>query len=111
MAHVLIIDDEEAITRALATYFERTGTHTVTRANGQPTLASYADHEAYGVMVFALRGQVLTTYTPNDVGNLQIAREDFIGSLAARETEGGVAFSNGFPVRTSSFTDCFVVTS
>jgi hypothetical protein len=49
-----------------------------------------------GSLVFALRGQVLTTYTPNDVGNLQIAREDFIGSLAARETEGGVAFSNGF---------------
>lgn len=49
-----------------------------------------------GSLVFALRGQVLTTYTPNDVGNLQIAREDFIGSMAARETEGGTAFADGF---------------
>jgi hypothetical protein len=50
----------------------------------------------FGSLVFALRGQILTTYTTNDVGNLVIAREDFIGSMAARETEGGVAFSNGF---------------
>lgn len=50
----------------------------------------------FGSLVFTLRGQVLTTYAPNDVGNLQIAREDFVGSLAARETEGGVAFDNGF---------------
>lgn len=50
----------------------------------------------FGNTVYALRGQVLTTYTPNDVGNLSISREDFLGSMAARETEGGVAFSNGF---------------
>ncbi len=50
----------------------------------------------YGSTVYALRGQVLATYTPNDVGNLQVSREDFIGSMAARETEGGVAFSNGY---------------
>jgi hypothetical protein len=47
-----------------------------------------------GSLVYALRGQVLTTYTTNDVGTLQIAREDFIPTLAARETEGGVAFAN-----------------
>ena len=42
MAHVLIIDDEEAITRALATYFERSGTHTVTRAHtGQEGLDAF----------------------------------------------------------------------
>lgn len=50
----------------------------------------------YGSLVFALRGNVLTTYTTNDVGNLQIAREDFMASMAARETEGGVAFADGF---------------
>ena len=38
----------------------------------------------------------MTTYTTNDVGDLSVAREDFIGSLAARETEGGTAFANGF---------------
>ncbi|WP_053227344.1 RNA polymerase subunit sigma-70 [Solirubrobacter soli] len=44
-------------------------THTVTRANGQPTLASYADHEAYGVMVFALRGHRIAGITgfPHDL--------------------------------------------
>ena len=43
--------------------------HTVTRANGQPTLASYADHEAYGVMVFALRGNRIAGITgfPHDM--------------------------------------------
>ena len=50
----------------------------------------------YGSLVFALRGNILTTYSTNDLGNLTIAREDYLGSLAARETEGGVAFSNGF---------------
>ncbi|HEX2059184.1 MAG TPA: hypothetical protein VHK90_00440 [Thermoanaerobaculia bacterium] len=45
--------------------------------------------------VYALRGQVLTTYLTNDVGNLQIEREDFVGSMAARETEGATVFSNG----------------
>ncbi|MDQ3283104.1 MAG: hypothetical protein M3Q69_17020, partial [Acidobacteriota bacterium] len=49
-----------------------------------------------GNLVYALRGQVLTTYTVNETGNLQIAREDFIGSMAGRESEGGVAFANGF---------------
>jgi hypothetical protein len=48
-----------------------------------------------GALVYALRGQILTTYTTNDLGNLQVAREDFIGSLAGRNTEGGVAFANG----------------
>ena len=49
-----------------------------------------------GNLVYVLRGNVLTTYSTNDTGNLTIAREDFIGSLAARETEGGTAFANGF---------------
>ncbi|HUR79524.1 MAG TPA: hypothetical protein VM733_02075 [Thermoanaerobaculia bacterium] len=48
-----------------------------------------------GALVYVLRGNVLTTYTTNDTGNLTIAREDFISSLAARETEGGTAFANG----------------
>lgn len=49
-----------------------------------------------GNLVYTLRGQVLTTYSPNDVGNLVIAREDFVGSMAARETNGGTAFGDGF---------------
>jgi RNA polymerase sigma-70 factor (ECF subfamily) len=44
-------------------------THELTRANGQPALASYADHEAYGVMVLALRGNRIAGITgfPHDL--------------------------------------------
>ena len=49
--------------------------HTVTRANGQPTLASYADeqdtgtHDAYGVMVLAVQGDRIAGITgfPHDL--------------------------------------------
>jgi RNA polymerase sigma-70 factor, ECF subfamily len=49
--------------------------HIPIRANGQPTLASYADerdagtHEAYGVMVFAIRGDRIAGITgfPHDL--------------------------------------------
>jgi RNA polymerase sigma-70 factor (ECF subfamily) len=49
--------------------------HTAVRANGQPALASYADehdtgtHDAYGVMVFALRGDRIAGITgfPHDL--------------------------------------------
>ena len=49
--------------------------HLGTRANGQPALASYADendtgtHDAYGVMVFALRGERIAGITgfPHDL--------------------------------------------
>jgi RNA polymerase sigma-70 factor (ECF subfamily) len=34
-----------------------------TRANGQPALAAYFDGEAYGVMVFALDGEMVTSIT------------------------------------------------
>lgn len=49
-----------------------------------------------GNLVYALRGQTLTTYTVTDLGDLQVAREDFIGSMAARDPNAGVAFLNGF---------------
>lgn len=69
-------------------------------ADSTPAATSFdlSPHDVFrnGTSVYALRGQVLTTYTPNDVGNLVLSREDFIGSMAARETEGGVAYSNGF---------------
>lgn len=47
-------------------------------------------------LVYVLRGNILTTYATNDVGNLSVVREDFLGSLAGRESEGGAAFANGF---------------
>ena len=49
-----------------------------------------------GNNVYVLRGQVLTTYTSNDTGNLTIARADVLEDLDARETEGGTTFADGF---------------
>jgi len=49
-----------------------------------------------GNLVYVLRGQFLTTYTVTDLGDMQIAREDFITSLAGRNAIGGTAFGNGF---------------
>lgn len=49
-----------------------------------------------GNLVHVLRGQVLTTYTVNDIGDLVIAREDFVGSMGAREDNGAAVFANGF---------------
>lgn len=57
-------------------------------------------HAVYrnGSVLHVLRGNILTTYNVSDtgLGDLQIAREDFIGSLAGRETNAGTAFSNGY---------------
>ena len=50
----------------------------------------------FGNQFFVLRGQTLTTYNVTDLGDLQVAREDFIGTLGGREAAGGTAFSNGF---------------
>jgi hypothetical protein len=66
---------------------------------GSTPAATNFDLSPHGIfrsngLVYALRGQVLTTYATNDVGALTVAREDFIGSLAGRNTEGGVAFAN-----------------
>lgn len=47
-------------------------------------------------LVYALRGQTLLTYSVNDIGDLELVREDFMPDMASRETEGGVAFSNGY---------------
>jgi len=71
---------------------------TLVATNAAPTAFSISPHGVFrfGSQVFALRGQTLTTYTVTDLGDMQIAREDFIGALAARETKGGVAFANGF---------------
>lgn len=49
-----------------------------------------------GILVYVLRGNILATYATNDTGNLSIVREDFLGNLRARETDGGVAFNDGF---------------
>lgn len=68
-------------------------------ATNPPASAFYTSpHGVFrsGSQVFALRGQTVTTYTVTDLGDLTVAREDFVGALGARESDGGVAFANGF---------------
>lgn len=83
---------------ALADQYQATCPLTLVSTNGAPTAFYQSPHGVFrsGSQVFALRGQTLTTYTVTDLGDMQIAREDFIGALAARETQGGVTFANGF---------------
>ena len=62
--------------------------------------ASRFETSAHGVfrngsLLYVLRGNILTTYNITDLGDLQIARDDFLPSLAARETNAGVAFGAG----------------
>jgi hypothetical protein len=49
-----------------------------------------------GSQVFVLRGQTVSTYNVTDLGDMQVIREDFVGSLAGHESTGGAAFSNGY---------------
>jgi hypothetical protein len=85
-------------TAAFADQYQATCPLTLVAANAAPTPFYQSPHGVFrfGTQVFALRGQTLTTYTVTDLGDMQIAREDFIGALAARETKGGIAFSAGF---------------
>jgi hypothetical protein len=71
---------------------------TLAGANAPSTSFALSPHGVFrnGNSVFVLRGQTLTTYNVTDLGDVQVAREDFMGSLAARDNEGGVAFANGF---------------
>lgn len=48
-----------------------------------------------GSQVFVLRGQTVSTFNVTDLGDMQVAREDFVNQMGSRETNGGVAFSNG----------------
>lgn len=71
---------------------------TLVASNAPSTSIEASPHGVFrfGTLVFALRGQTLTTYTVNDIGDLLVAREDFVGSMAARESNGGITFSNGY---------------
>jgi hypothetical protein len=83
---------------AVADQYQATCPLTLVSTNAGPTAFYQSPHGVFrfGSQVFALRGQTLTTYTVTDLGDMQIAREDFIGALAARETKGGMAFNAGF---------------
>jgi len=48
-----------------------------------------------GSQVFVLRGQTVSTFNVTDLGDMQVAREDFVNQMGSREVNGGVAFANG----------------
>jgi len=49
-----------------------------------------------GSLVYVLRGQTLSTYNVTDTGEMQLVREDFVGSLGGHEATGGATFANGY---------------
>lgn len=49
-----------------------------------------------GSVVYALRGDRLTTLSINPVGELAVAREDELRPFGARDNDGGVTYGNGF---------------
>src|ERR1700752_499569 len=64
-----------------------------------PTPFYQSPHGAFrfGNLVFVLRGQALTTYSVNPIGDISNTppRQDFLGTMGARESLGGVTFANG----------------
>lgn len=69
----------------------------LTRAGTTVSTAAF-DGSPHGIArsgnsVFTLRGQTLTTYTVNALGELQVARQDVLATMRARDSKGGVAFS------------------
>jgi hypothetical protein len=49
-----------------------------------------------GNLVYILRGQTLTTLAVTELGDLRVARQDFVSAMANHDVKGGVAYSNGF---------------
>jgi hypothetical protein len=92
---VLLLGSGSAV---LANHLQGDCPLTLVAQNPPATSFELSPHGAFrnGNLVHVLRGQVLTTYTVNDIGDLVIAREDFIGSMGAREDDGAAAFSNGY---------------
>ena len=54
-----------------------------------------------GSVIYLLRGEALTTLNLTDLGDVTIARQDRIATLAGLEEEGDTAYSNGFLYITS----------
>jgi hypothetical protein len=80
-----------------ATHLEAECPLTLVGSDAAETAFDLSPHGVFrnGTLLYALRGQTLTTYTATDVGNLEVVRDDFIGTLGARDTEGATAYANG----------------
>jgi hypothetical protein len=49
-----------------------------------------------GSVVYVLRGGTLTTLNVTELGNVEVAREDYISSMANHDEEGGTTYAGGF---------------
>lgn len=49
-----------------------------------------------GSVVYILRGGTLTTMNITELGNVVVAREDYISAMANHDEDGGVTYSGGF---------------
>ncbi len=87
-----------SVPAVLASHFEADCPLRLVASKAPPTAFFLSPHGAFrsGNRFFVLRGQTLTTYNVTDLGDIQVAREDFVGTLGGREAAGGTAFSNGF---------------
>lgn len=87
-----------SVPAVLASHFEADCPLRLVASNAPTTAFFMSPHGAFrfGNLFFVLRGQTLTTYNVTDLGDLQIAREDFVGTLGGREAAGGTVFNNGF---------------
>jgi hypothetical protein len=65
-----------------------------------PAISSFTSspHGAFrnGSVVYLLRGQTLTTFATTSLGDLEVAREDFVDELSNRDDEGGTLYHNGY---------------
>lgn len=90
-----------ALVSALSARSEHTVADCPLSLAGATSPATNFDLSPHGVfrsgnLVYVLRGQVLTTYsTANDVGELELVREDVLG-LAGRDTNGAAVFAHGY---------------
>jgi hypothetical protein len=80
-----------------ATHLQSECPLTLVGSNAPSTAFELSPHGVFrsGNLLYALRGQTLTTYGTSDVGELQVIREDFVGTLGVRDQDGGIAFHNG----------------
>jgi hypothetical protein len=65
-----------------------------------PAISSFTSspHGAFrnGSVVYLLRGQTLTTFDSTPLGDLKVAREDFVDELFNRDAEGATLYHNGY---------------
>ena len=103
MAHLLIVDDEPAITKSLSVFFERNGGHTVTRAHSstegvrrfmqdRPDLVFLDLSIDWRVFAFTLALSVVTGIVFGLAPALTASKPDLIQTLRNSRSAGLMSF-------------------